>query len=353
VQKLQFWCGQFEIAPETEILHVHIYVEFKNTHRIRWNTIKNTIFNVTNKHGNIQVPRRTSNKQRACAVNYVLKPDGIAPETEPFIWEYNCANLAYNPNLRNKKKQKQQTKDEKVEIQVNWIESKPKHWTWDQIVHESKESKLLFATCSWGAKYHSGRMSENQRRTIKNVIIFYGAGGTGKTTMAQNYDIQPNESKYERYYKRNTDDGKFWGGGRTAYNGQRIIHLEEFCGQETAANFKEICDLDKHGASVNIKNSGIDLNHETVIITSNHHPAAWYKNLCKTDKKQWIPLCRRFTQVFFFPETKPDGEFNHPTATDQPYYIDQTDDFKNMDYDTACEHAATHWPLPVQESIIF
>jgi len=163
------------------------------------------------------------------------------------------------------------------------------------------------------------------------------------------YDTKQDEDFHERYFKRNADDGKFWGGGRTAYRGQRIIHLEEFCGQETAANLKQICDIGKNGPSVNIKNSGTELNHDTVIITSNHHPAGWYRNLFKDDPKQWAPIVRRFTQVWFFPEKREDGSPNVPDAENHPYYIDQTEEFLShamRDYEFAHEHAETWWPLP-------
>lgn len=341
---INIWAGQFEICPTTKKLHAHLYVEFNNTKRPRFNTLRSIIETVTQCNGNIQVPRKASMLQRKCAVNYVLKPDGRAPNTTEFIWKHNITTVAYNKTLRQTKK----TKKDSVQECIDWIESKPKHWTWDMILHESAESKSLLATCSWGPKYHNGRHAECERRTIHDVIVFYGAGGTGKTTLAQNLDIQENESIEERYYKRNPDDGKFWGGGRTAYRNQRIIHLEEFCGQETAANFKEICDIGKQGPTVNIKNSGSQLNHEKVIITSNHHPAAWYKKLCKDDQKQWTPLCRRITQVWFFPEHRQDGSLNIPDENNPPYYIDQTEIFKTFirNYDDALNHAEEVWPLP-------
>ncbi|UNI72634.1 MAG: replication associated protein [Avonheates virus SG_479] len=345
--RLNIWCGQFESCPTTDKLHVHIYCEFKRNARLRFASIRAIIEQKTGCNGNIQVPRRISKKQRQSAINYVLKPDGRLDDTEAFVWTHNKFPVAYDPSLRKKTNSK---KTNLVEEQVNYIESKPKHWTWESIVHETKESKLLLASCSWGAKFHSGRYASTPRRTIKNVIVLYGAGGTGKTTIAANHDIQENEVMTERYYKRNSDDGKFWGGGRTAYKGQRIIHLEEFCGQETAANFKEICDINKNGPSVNIKNGGTELNHETVIITSNHHPAGWYRKLFKQDPKQWPPICRRFTQVWFFPEHRPNGDLNIPDNDNPPYYEDQTDFFtdKNsiMNYDAVLNHAESSWPLP-------
>lgn len=347
ITHINLWCGQFEICPSTERLHAHLYVEFKRGHQPRFNTIRGIIEHATGKTGDIQVPKRCSNKQRACAVNYVLKQDTRLESVEQYIWEHNHPKVKYDVSIAKKKKKNVVASTEDL---VDYIESKPKHWTWDQILHENETSKKLLATCSWGPKYHQGRHAETPRRTIANVIVLYGAGGTGKTTLAYNWDKKDEETQQERYYKRNCDDGKFWGGGRTAYKNQRIIHLEEFCGQETAANFKEICDIGKVGPSINIKNSGTELNHETVIITSNNHPAAWYKKLWKEDPKQWTPIARRFTQVWFFPEKREDGSQNIPDEHNEPHYIDQTDEFKDQlmlfNYQNAIYHSDVHWPLP-------
>ncbi len=205
----------------------------------------------------------------------------------------------------------------------------------------------MLCACSWGKSYHAGRHCEIGERTITNVILFYGAGGTGKTTMAKQYDVTPGETLQERYYRRNATDGVFWGGGRTAYGGQRVIHYEEFCGQEQLARLKEVCDLKATGPNVNVKNGGATLNHDTVIFTSNHHPAAWYKNVWTKDPKQFHPFWRRITQVMFFPAHRADGTLNIPDDDHEPYFVDQTQQWLafNGDFNECTSHAAEHWPL--------
>ncbi|GFH61856.1 replication associated protein [Chaetoceros tenuissimus] len=168
-----------------------------------------------------------------------------------------------------------------VRRRVDWINSKPTDWTWAQILHENNESKYLLAACSWGRKYHKSRSASAPRRTIQNVILIYGAPSTGKTTAAIDWDRQDNESEGARYFRRNMDFGKFWGGGTAAYLGQRIIHYEEFNGKEEFHKFKEICDIGQVGPRVKIKGSSIELNHETVIVTSHVHPAGWYDSYWK------------------------------------------------------------------------
>lgn len=347
---IENWCGQFEICPDTDKLHFHIYVHFVNSKKPRFNTLRDVFRSKFTSTVNIAKSKhRASNHGQACSVNYVLAPNKRAPDTEPMIWEHNKKKLAFDEKLWNERTTKSKSKEDKNQEIVDYIESKPKHWDWNSILHETYESKVLLAACSWGSKYHAGRHAEAPRREIANVIILYGAGGTGKSTLARSWDTRADECLEERYYLRNYDDGHFWGSGKTSYRSQRIIHLEEFCGQESATKFKQICDIGAPGPNVNVKNSSAQLNHESIIITSNTHPAGWYHHMCDKDPKQWNPLARRFTQVWFFPEYRPDGELNIPCKADgiEPYYIDQTADFQEhvRDWQAILGHAAEHWPL--------
>lgn len=347
--KIANWCGQFEKGSITNKLHAHIWLEFHHKYPHRFNDICNIFETKCGTHPNVQKPKhRLSRKSRACAVNYVLKPDSnVTGDGSQFIWPHNRDKLAFDQALFDAKRNAPKKKEDVVEAQRTHIESRPKHWTWDQILHESDDSKALLCTCSWGKKYHEGRHAAAARRTIGNVIIMYGAGGTGKTTLAHSWDIVDGEDKNERYYRRNPDDGAFWGGGRTAYKGQRIIHFEEFCGQEQLSKIKEICDLGKEGPPVNIKQGGTNLNHDTVIFTSNHHPAQWFRRAWEQDPKQFHPFWRRVTQVWFFPAHRPDGALNIPDSEHPPHYVDQTVDWKDLkgDFNASVNMAEIFWPL--------
>ena len=342
IDRIKAWCGQFEICPLTQKLHAQLYVSFKHNRRLRFDAIRKQIKAATGTSGDVQVCKKLTVNARQCAINYALKPD--TRHGLPFIWKGTCT---FDDELYNKRPKPKKDKTQADRERIDWIESKPKNWTWDQIVHECDESKLLFASCSWGKSFHNGRMTTSARRTIKDVIIFYGAGGTGKTTMARDYDTRDCEDESERYFKRNHDDGVFWGGGRVAYHGQRIIHFEEFCGNETLSNIKEWCDVGKTGPPVNIKNGGTHLNHETVIFTSNVHPAGWYHQAWSKDSKQFHPFWRRVTKVLFFPETRPDGSLNIPCAENPPFYVDQTNTWMAWkgDFQACLHHASSVWPI--------
>lgn len=345
---ISVWCGQFEICPSTNTLHAHIYIESVHNKRKRFDYIRDKL-SQPGAGCNIRAARKSTTEQRQGAVNYVLMPSKRAADTEAFVWHGNKLAVSFDPTFLPQKKKR--SRDEDDEAKRQWIESKPRFWTWDQIVHESDESKRLLYSCAWGDKYHKGRHAADKRRTITNIIILYGAGGTGKTTMAHAWGAVADECDDERYYRRNPDDGAFWGGGRTSYKGQRIIHYEEFTGQETFSRLKEVCDIGKQGPAVNVKNGGSILNHDTVVFTSNVHPSGWFHHLWAKDPKQFHPFWRRVTKVFFFPSHRPDGTMSIPDCNNPPHYIDQTNEWVTWQgsYDNALEHAKEHWPLQLEE----
>lgn len=343
----QVWCGQWETCPSTLRTHFHIYAECKSKKRIQFSVCHNRLRKFHNRV-QIQNASRASAKQRQCAINYCLDERKRMDDTEPFIWKHNTVACAYDDAFEKPSKNE---RGQEVDKQRSWIESKPRWWTWNQIVHECEESKALLCTCSWGEKYHKGRFSEDKRRTITDVVILYGAGGTGKTTMCYEWDAKEDEDQKERYYRRNADDGAFWGGGNTSYKGQRIVHYEEFVGQETFSRLKEVCDIGKPGPSVNVKNGGADLNHHTVLFSSNVHPAGWFRNMWDKDPKQFHPFWRRVTKVLFFPPHREDGSLNIPDEENPPYLVDQTGEWKEFagDYGQCRAHAGLFWPLSEEE----
>lgn len=347
--KLQIWVAQWEKCPTTETVHAHIYLEFHRTCNVQWRRLHDIIKAVSPRN-NIKVPKRSSNNQRQGAVNYCSK-EGFLEETERWCWSRPPLDVKFDAEHwgnRDKKKSR-------VDKQREWILSKPWHYTWSKIVHESPTSQELLCNCSWGEKFHRGRMESLPARTIESVIVYYGAGGTGKTTTAKYYGATDGEPDQVRYYRRNYNDGIFWGGGSTAYKNQRIIHLDEFVGQETLGEFKEICDVGHEGKHVNVKNGGVKLNHETVIVTSNVHPALWYRKALKKDPNHWTPFWRRITAVVFFPPNRPDGSVNRAGERKDGdiipiHCVDQTDEWLDLSsWDDAVEHANKYWPMELEE----
>lgn len=339
------WVAQYELCPTTGQMHCHAYASWTASNRMRFNTLREAIVKSGYKdvRVHIRLPRSTSKRATQCAINYCTDPSKRMPGTESVT--FGPAKWAFDEKTSRTKRKRD---DEKEEQRLH-IESKP-HWlSWDEIVHENEYSKQLLCSCSWGAKYHAGRASSEKRRTIREVVILYGAGGTGKSTAAKDLAVRPRVPEEVTYWKRNPDDGMFFGGGKTAYRGQNVIHFEEFNGSEPFSRLKDYCDIGKNGPPVNVKNGGCYLNHETVVFTSNDHPASWYRKLWEDDSKQFMPFWRRITKVVFYPERRPDGSKNQPNAEAGilPFFIDQTDEWKSFDgdYEKCKAHAAIHWPI--------
>nr|BAN59850.1 putative replication related protein [Thalassionema nitzschioides DNA virus] len=349
-ENLQRWGGQYEKAPLTDTLHAHLLVQFRHpTKMSRKNIRKYFNARLQSKNCNI-VPVAYSKANIQRVVNYVLKPDtridGTSFALEP---SEHIKHMAFDQGVWNQRKPKVPKSEAKWQKQVDWILSKPAHWTWSMIVHESYESQLLLGNCSAGRAFHNDRMSNQPRRNIQECVLLYGAGGTGKTTFARNIGTDDDGPLDHRVYLRNFLE-EFWGSGSTAYNGQPWLHLEEFNGQEAFGFLKQIADTSDGavGPAVKTKGSGTHLNHRGIVITSNYHPATWYRGVWKSDPKQWWPFARRITKVLFFPEFKEDGTLNQPGQDGQTdlYFVDQTDEFRTFshDYTEAMAHCNRHWP---------
>ena len=339
---LEKWCGKFEVAPATGTIHAHLFFKFNRDRRMRFNVLRKLISDKVGKNPNIKRARSHSAKSIQCAINYVLKTDTAAVDTVPFIWKNSCefSQKVWDERKSNKK-------DANAEI-IAYIMSKPESWLYDKIVHENDESRLLLASCSWAKRLHEGRGAAAPRRTIQNVVIMYGAPGTGKSTMAEQWEKPDDVEVSDWIYERNPADGNFWGGGRTAYRGQPVIWEDEFTGQERFSDLKKWCDTKHYGTNVAVKNGGRELNHHTFIFTSNVHPAGWYHNMWSKDPKQFGAFHRRVTKVLFFPVNRPDGSRNDPDSDHDPYYIDQSDEWAGMEreYQACLDHAESCWPLP-------
>jgi|SaaInlStandDraft_1057018.scaffolds.fasta_scaffold10063_2 hypothetical protein len=349
-QRLKTWVAKWERCTTTSQLHAHIYLDMKSDQRIQINSLMDLV-NPVSPRNNIKLPKYANIDCRKFMINYVLKPDTSEPGVEPYLWSVNKnEHFKFDQELWDQRKGKDKrttAKDERDEKIIAFIESFPVWKSYDEILHTNLESKLLLAACGWSRKYHQSRLASEPRRTITEVVIMYGVGGSGKTTMAKNWNTgDVDEPEEYRYYRRNYDDGNFWGGGSTSYRGQRVIHFDEFNGQEKFSDFKEICDIGSQGKPINVKNSGAFLNHESVVLTSNVHPAYWYHNVWMKDKHMWSPFNRRVTTVLFFPELRPDGSRNEACSDKDYFYVDQTEEFRNFTtWEMAIEHSETHWPF--------
>lgn len=94
-----------------------------------------------------------------------------------------------------------------------------------------------------------------------NVIVLWGAAGTGKTKTAHTADPLLFQAPI---------DGKWWDG----YTGQKTILFDDFYGKVPYDYLLKL--LDGYKFHIPIKGGFTWKCWKTVYITSNHHPEAWY-----------------------------------------------------------------------------
>lgn len=117
---------------------------------------------------------------------------------------------------------------------------------------------------------HNEQQSDRQLQGVR-VLVLWGATGAGKTYAAVN--VIANGTDYYIAEAPSVKGSKLWFDG---YEGQRILILDDFDGDYcTMAYLKRL--LDKYKLKIEVKGGFAWATWTTVIITSNHHPADWYK----------------------------------------------------------------------------
>lgn len=148
--------------------------------------------------------------------------------------------------------------------------------------------------------HHSGikkmvGMTQADRDFEPNVLIYYGATGTGKSWMAMQGDC----------YKIPTPvPGGWWWYN---YQHEERVVMDEF--RHDIKFAKMLTFLDRYKFTVAIKGMNATMNSKTIVITTNIPPNQWYPNV--RDK---TPLYRRFKDYCKI------YEFKHPTAWDNPMH---------------------------------
>lgn len=106
----------------------------------------------------------------------------------------------------------------------------------------------------------------------KEVIVYYGPPGSGKTRCVINEE--PDVCALDTI-----SNGKVWLQG---YYGQDALLIDDFDGQIPLTQMLRI--MDKYPYTFEYKGGSIRVNFKKVYITSNYHPSEWYPNAYQSQK---------------------------------------------------------------------
>lgn len=132
------------------------------------------------------------------------------------------------------------------------------------------------------------------RPTAPEVVLLYGPPGTGKTRF-----VRDAEQSVDLFIK--PVDKSFWMDG---YDGHPAVLLDDFAGAANHVSLTNMLQLiDRYQTQVPIKGGFTWWQPDRVYITTNIHPANWYRyedRLC-----HYQALKRRFTEVRIFSTADP------------------------------------------------
>ncbi len=348
------WGAQWETCPDTGTLHFHIFVKF--AHQRSYQAIVDTVEEVLGKHPNVKPVKGSSAtdgaKQFYNSFDYCTKLSKRIEGTDAVTF----GKPLVKPVPRGAKKSNHKFSQKQIdsnELVLRLYQEK----TWSQMVCE--HTLLLQNNRGARAYYdalHDQLVEAVPDRILEEVVIYWGAAGTGKSTLAKAPDdvktresIETPKEFKKRVWVQGTDMGTFWGdkAGEKLTGAHEVILIDEMGpGHALTLNrFKELCNLGHYGTQVNIKNGNARMNPKKWVFTSNKDPRTWFKKdftEAGAGQANWNAFKRRVCtnvldehgrqvvddngeakvkwNVFEFPLYKPDGTPNAPTNHEDMYY---------------------------------
>lgn len=150
----------------------------------------------------------------------------------------------------------------------------------------------------------------SQDRHPVDVVVYWGAPGTGKTRRV--YELTPMVDLYQL----NTSTRPIWWDGLLD---QSTILMDDFAGQIPMPELLQL--LDRYQYQLPIKGGFTWKKYKRVYITSNLNPRAWYPN---ATPEQQQALLRRISRIVHF-KPLPEGKLHVPIeieAEQDDQYID-------------------------------
>lgn len=120
------------------------------------------------------------------------------------------------------------------------------------------------------------------------VILFVGEPGSGKTRRAMEL--------YPDLFEVPISNGTLWLDG---YDSHTEVLFDDFMGAASKMSLDNTLKfLDRYIRKVPVKGAHAWYSPDTVIVTSNYHPRAWYS--WNGREESWKALCRRFHEIWSF-----------------------------------------------------
>lgn len=246
---LRYGAWQLERAA-SGTLHAQIYVEL--TRAVRVKQVQDTLFGGAKVHCE---PRKGTREQ---ARAYCWKEDTRLPTVAPAeVGTWDAGGQGSRCDLK--------------ALATLAMEGTSAREAWE--LHPAAMFKAYKA-------YDACRMAfAVKERVPPEVIVYYGASGTGKTRRAEEELTNP--------YRK--EPGQWWDG----YDMHSNVLIDDFHAGAAVQYSVLLRILDRYPCSVQVKGSTVPFVGEKIIITSNLSPLEWYPSI--PDK---LPLVRRLTKVF-------------------------------------------------------
>ncbi len=137
----------------------------------------------------------------------------------------------------------------------------------------------------------------------REVILFYGSTGTGKTLTVHN------GWKDQDYWTLPLSNGTMW---FDDYDGQERVLIDDFAGKFSHVSLVNLLRLlHEYPERVPVKGGHVWWNPKLIAITTNIHPNDWYDYSNRSEQR--LALKRRISKVFLFEELNKDATL----ATDE------------------------------------
>lgn len=150
--------------------------------------------------------------------------------------------------------------------------------------------------------YQDLQFKRPRREEPPNVILYYGETGLGKSRAV--YDAH---GESDDLYVTPLSNGTAWYDG---YDGHPIVLIDDFAGGASHMSLTTLLRLlDRYPVQVPTKGGHTWFHPDTIYVTTNIHPAEWYK--WEKRETQYPALQRRFTSVVVYR-----GNPESPTKTE-------------------------------------